>query len=132
MGGVASHVVLGEDMQLVARLLRAGHAVAYRSSATVYHSHNYSLVNEFSRYFDTGVFHSSQKEMLQVFGSAGKEGFKYVKSEIKFLLQRNPWLIPEALMRNALKVLAFRLGRLHTSLPRAMSRSLSMHKGYWN
>lgn len=132
VGGFASNVVLGEDMQLVARLLRGGYTVAYRAAATVYHSHNYSLAAEFSRYFDTGVFQASQKEMLQDFGPAGKEGFKYVKSEIKFLSQRNPWLIPEALIRNVLKLLAFRLGRFHASFPLAMRRSLSMHKGYWN
>jgi rhamnosyltransferase len=39
-GGFAPDLILGEDMHLAARLLLAGHAIRYQTSAQVYHSHN--------------------------------------------------------------------------------------------
>lgn len=53
VGGFAPGLILGEDMHLAARLMLAGHAVRYQGDAIVYHSHNYSCLQEFQRYFDT-------------------------------------------------------------------------------
>lgn len=130
-GGFARDVILGEDMHLAARLLLAGHAIRYESSALVYHSHNYSLLEEFGRYFDTGVFHSRQDWLLQTFGAATGEGFKYVHSEFKFILENAFWRLPEMGVRTALKFAGYRLGRCHARWPRAFNRAVSMHKGYW-
>ncbi len=130
-GGFSSRVILGEDMQLAARLLQQGHAIRYEAQALVYHSHNYSLTSEFARYFDTGVFHHDENWMIQNYGKAGREGLRFLKSEICFLLRHAPWRLPEALLRSVLKLLAYRLGRSHTRLPMALKKQLSMHKGFW-
>ena len=131
VGGFSPHVILGEDTHLAARLLMAGHAIRYEAQAIVYHSHNYSLASEFARYFDTGVFHHDESWMTQQFGSAGKEGFKFLKSEFLYLKCKAPWRLPEAMLRNFLKALAYRLGRAHTHLPVFLKKRLSMHKGFW-
>ena len=131
VGGFASDLILAEDMHLAARLLLAGHAVRYQADALVYHSHNYSLVEEFQRYFDTGVFHAQQAWLTERFGGAGREGLKFLRSEMHHLLRHAPWRLPEAAVRTVLKALAYRLGRGHARLPRAWRQPLSLHKGFW-
>lgn len=131
VGGFASDLILAEDMHLAARLLQAGHALRYQADAVVYHSHNYSLVEEFQRYFDTGVFHAQQAWLTERFGGAGREGLKFLRSEMHHLLRHAPWRLPEAAVRTVLKALAYRLGRGHARLPRAWLQPLSLHKGFW-
>jgi rhamnosyltransferase len=131
VGGFSPRVILGEDTHLAARLLQQGHAIRYEAQALVYHSHNYSLASEFARYFDTGVFHHDENWMIQSYGKAGREGLRFLKSEILFLVRHAPWRLPEAMLRTLLKALAYRLGRTHTRWPLALKRQLSMHKGFW-
>ena len=131
VGGFASDLILAEDMHLAARLLQAGHALRYQAEAIVYHSHNYSLLEEFQRYFDTGVFHAQQAWLTEAFGGAGREGLKFLRSEMLHLLRHAPWRVPEAAIRTVLKALAYRLGRAHARLPRAWRQPLSLHKGFW-
>src|ERR1700690_933678 len=50
-------LILGEDTYAGARLLLAGYKIAYTAEAMIYHSHNYTALEEFGRYFDIGVFH---------------------------------------------------------------------------
>ena len=131
VGGFPANVILGEDMHLAARLLQAGYAIRYQAQAKVYHSHNYSWLAEFRRYFDTGVFHAEHAALLQDFGGAGREGLRYVRSEMAYLFRHAPWRLPEAVCRTVLKALGYRLGRRHAHLPPQICSGLSMHKGYW-
>jgi rhamnosyltransferase len=131
VGGFSPRVILGEDTHLAARLLQQGHAIRYEAQARVYHSHNYSLASEFARYFDTGVFHHDENWMIQSYGKPSREGLRFLKSEIFFLVRHAPWRLPEAMLRTALKALAYRLGCAHTRWPLALKKQLSMHKGFW-
>lgn len=130
-GGFAGDLILGEDMHLAARLLQRGFSIAYQARACVHHSHDHTLFEEFQRYFDTGVFHAREAPLLQTFGGAGREGLRFVRSELMYLLGRAPWRLPEAACRTLLKALAYRLGRSHSRLPRSLRQPLSMHKGFW-
>lgn len=131
VGGFPAQVILGEDMHLAARLLKAGYGIRYQAQAAVYHSHNYSMLAEFRRYFDIGVFHAQQHWLTQDFGGAGSEGLRFVRSEMVYMLKHAPWRLPEVACRTALKALGYRLGRRHESLSKRVCSSLSMHKGYW-
>lgn len=131
VGGFPSDVILGEDMSVAARLLMAGKRVAYVAGACAYHSHNYTLAQEFRRYFDTGVFHARSPWLLQTFGSAGGEGLRFVRSELSYLWQHAPLWIPSAVARTLAKWLGYKLGRLEAALPVAFKRWCSMHRGYW-
>ena len=131
LGGFPSDVILGEDMAVAARLLLAGKRVAYVAEACAHHSHNYSLMEEFRRYFDTGVFHARNPWLLQTFGGAGGEGQRFVRSELAYLARHAPGWIPSALCRTLAKWLGYKLGRLEASLPPALRRWCSMHRGYW-
>lgn len=131
VGGFPTDVILGEDMYVAAKLLMAGKRIAYVADACVHHSHNYSVVEEFRRYFDTGVFHVRNPWLLETFGRAGGEGLRFVQSEMKYLLKNTPMSIPSALLRTFAKWLGYRFGRLEALFPLWFKRRCSMHRGYW-
>ena len=132
VGGFPSNVILGEDMAVAARLLMAGKRVAYVAEAFAYHSHNYTLAQEFRRYFDTGVFHARNPWLLQTFGGASGEGFRFVRSELAYLWRQAPLWLPVAMASTVAKWVGYKLGRFEARLPLAYKRWCSMHKGYWS
>lgn len=132
LGGFPDNTILAEDMYLTANMVLGGYKVAYCAEATVFHSHNYTLKQEFQRYFDTGVFQQEQKWIQQKFGSAASEGKRFVLSELKFLSIKSPYLIPKAILSTCVKWLGFKLGYYYYRLPYKWCRAFSMHKGYWD
>lgn len=131
VGGFPDDVIFGEDMYVAAKFLKAGYKVAYAADACVYHSHDYSLWQEFRRYFDMGVFHANEPWIRDEFGGAEGEGVKFVISEIKYLMRSAFWRIPEALFRTLLRYTGFRLGLLEKWLPLKLKRLCTMNKGYF-
>jgi len=132
VGGFPQHVILSEDMYVAAKMLQAGWKVAYEGSARCRHSHNYSLGEEFRRYFDIGVFHAREPWIRQQFGGAGGEGLRYVVSELKFLGPARCLAWPGSLWRNAVKLLAYKLSQQERHLPRRLKKNLGMYKRYWD
>jgi rhamnosyltransferase len=131
-GGFPKNLIFGEDMYLAAKFLLSGWCVAYESMAKVRHSHNYSLLEEFNRYFDIGVFHSKESKLLSNFSGTTAEGFAYVKSEIIFLGFRHFYLWPFSLLRNGIKLVAYKLGKLESIIPLRIKRLFSMNRNYWS
>ncbi|WP_416137039.1 glycosyltransferase [Halomonas sp. HK25] len=132
VGGFPKHVILSEDMYVAARMLLTGWKVAYAGNAQCRHSHNYTLKEEFLRYFDQGVFHVREAWIRQHFGGAGGEGFRYVKSELNYLGLSRFYMWPSAIVRNASKLLAYKLGQQEYRLSINLKKNLSMHKRYWD
>ncbi|MBS5004861.1 MAG: glycosyltransferase family 2 protein [Haemophilus parainfluenzae] len=132
LGGFPDNTILAEDMYLTAKMILSGYKVAYCAEAKVFHSHNYTLKQEFQRYFDTGVFQQEQKWIQQKFGRAASEGKRFVLSELKFLSIKSPLLIPKAILSTLAKLIGFKLGYYYYMLPYKWCKVLSMHKGYWN
>lgn len=131
IGGFPADVIFGEDMYVAARMLKAGSKIAYAADACVYHSHDYSLLQEFKRYFDMGVFHAREPWIRQEFGGAEGEGLRFVVSELKYLLKHAFWLIPEGILRTLFRYAGFRLGLIEKKLPPWMKQRLAMNKGYF-
>ena len=125
-GGFPDHVIFGEDMYVAAKMLQKGWKIAYAAEAECRHSHNYTLVEEFRRYFDNGVFHAREPWIRGMLGGAGGEGIRYVISELRFLGWKHLYLWPSSILRNGLKLLAFRLGLLEKYLSRRTKKILSM------
>jgi rhamnosyltransferase len=125
-------LIFGEDTCTLGRLLAAGHEVAYVGEAAVYHSHNYSLADEFRRSFDIGVLHSSEKWLLDTYGQAEGVGVKYVRSLFAMLMQEKRYtLFPDCLLSNALKMIGYKLGRSYQQIPAAWRPVLSKHRLWW-
>jgi rhamnosyltransferase len=131
VGGFPSNVIFGEDTVTAAHLLLAGHKIAYVSGSSAYHSHAYTWLQEFKRYFDIGVLHSREKWLLDAFGRANKEGRKFIVSELAYLFHHDIWQTPAALIRTGLKLSGYRLGRMESRLSHGVKRRLSMHSAFW-
>ena len=131
VGGFPENVIFGEDMYVATKMLKAGYKIAYEADACVYHSHEYSLLQEMKRYFDMGVFHVNEPWIRQELGGAEGEGVKFVVSEFKYLLQHAFWRVPEGLLRTLLRYTGFRLGLMEKRLPLWLKKTLAMNKGYF-
>lgn len=125
-------LIVGEDNHITAKLLVSGWQVAYVAEAEVYHSHSYTPLAEFRRYFDIGVYHTHEDWILHTFGKVEGEGGKYVKSEWHTLIYAHAYMrIPEFFLRNGLKYLGYKLGRHYTHLPQSWIDRFSMHRSWW-
>ncbi|GAB3262990.1 glycosyltransferase family 2 protein [Chitinimonas naiadis] len=130
-GGFPGRTLLAEDMLTCALLLQAGWKLAYVAEAEAYHSHNYGLLAEFRRYFDTGALHAHESWLLSAFGGASGEGMRFVRSEWQ-ALRALGWYWPlRGLLGNAAKLAGYKLGRRYRWLPKAARTRLSMHPRWW-
>jgi rhamnosyltransferase len=131
VGGFPSDVIFGEDTVTAGRLLLSGYKVAYVAEACAYHSHAYTCAQEFRRYFDIGILHSRESWLLDQFGTTNGEGKRFVLSEFRYLLDRDARQIPSAIVRTALKLLGYRLGRLEAQVAPRLKRRLSALSSFW-
>lgn len=131
VGGFPVDTIMNEDTFVAGKMLVSGWKIAYCADAQVYHSHDYSFLDEFKRYFDIGVFHIHTPWLQQTFGGASGEGLRFVLSEMRYLVKLAPWLIPSAMLRTGLKWLGFKLGAQHQGLPKTLRSGFSLHKAYW-
>ncbi|WP_199726345.1 glycosyltransferase family 2 protein [Acidipila sp. EB88] len=131
VGGFPQRAICSEESIAIGRMHIEGWQSAYVAEATVYHSHGFTVAQEFQRYFDVGVTHAREPFMLEMFGTANGEGKRFVISEFRYLLEHEPSLIPSALLRTLTKLIGYRLGRKEAQLSLAMRRRLSMNGCFW-
>jgi rhamnosyltransferase len=132
VGGFPSNVIMAEDAIVAGRLLLAGWKTAYVAEAQVYHSHPFTIGQEFRRYFDTGVYHRQEGWLREEFGDPGGEGKRFVMSELAYLAPHHLHLVPYALLRTASKAIGYQLGFRKSVLGVRWSRRFSYHKSYWD
>lgn len=125
VGGFSPDVSFGEDTLAVAHLHRAGWMTAYVAEAQVEHSHAHSIRAEFQRYFEIGILHERERWLVEEFGSADGEGWRFVVSELRYLSTYAPHHIPSAVLRTLAKYIAYRSGRLKGSARPPTRRNLT-------
>ena len=131
VGGFPANVILSEDTYVAAKMLLAGWKVYYAAEALAFHSHDYTVWQEFKRYFDIGVFHGRESWLREAFGQAEGEGFRYVCSELRYLWVSGKRFIPKACLQNLAKLVGYKLGLHEKLLPRWLKKRLSANKQYW-
>jgi rhamnosyltransferase len=131
VGGFPGNVIFGEDMCVAARMLLAGWKIAYRADAQVYHSHDYSPLQEFRRYFDVGVMHAREQWLLKRFGKPEGEGARFVRSETAYLWKHAPHLIPQAWLGTLCKLAGYRMGKAEVALPLWLKMRLGIRPCNW-
>lgn len=131
LGGFVKHTIFNEDMIYARGLIDAGYKIAYTAEARVYHSHNYSGVQQFKRNFDLGVSHARYPAVFGGIKTEG-EGLRLVKETSKYLFHiGKPWLIVKLLWQSGCKYSGYFLGKRYRMLsPKAVKRC-SMNKEYW-
>lgn len=131
VGGFPEKIVMNEDMVLAAKLILRGYKVAYVPEAAVWHSHNYSIAQQFRRYFDIGASLSMNRWLLE-YARAEGEGFKFVKEQLMWLLRHRHYRwIPYTVALTVAKYTGYRLGLMEDKLPTGLKRRFSLHKHFW-
>ncbi|HID70176.1 MAG TPA: glycosyltransferase [Desulfobacterales bacterium] len=126
-------LIFGEDTCTAGRLLERGYKIAYVAEAAVFHSHNYTLIQEFRRSFDIGVLHRSEQWLCETFGRAEGEGLKYIKYELSMLLTpKMLYQLPLFFCRNLTKFLGYKFGTKYGNLPQWILPKLSMNSSWWH
>ncbi|MCM3378793.1 MULTISPECIES: glycosyltransferase family 2 protein [Shouchella] len=132
IGNFPNDVILGEDTYVCGKLLLSGYKCVYNAEAKVEHSHDYSIWEEFKRYFDIGVFHAKEFWIVEEFNSAEGEGSKFVIEQFKYILKKKSYhRIPELILRNGMKYIGYKLGRSEKKIKLGVKMRMTMHKSYW-
>ena len=131
IGGFDKHILINEDMKIAAQFIYAGYKIAYVGTAGVWHSHNYSLKQQYTRNFDVSVFMTMHPDLFANI-SATSEGIKMVKwVEKKLLTHGRLFSAAYYVVESGVKFLANRKGRTYRNMSVASLRKHSMHKNYW-
>ena len=132
LGGFVKHTIFNEDMIFAAKAVRAGYGIAYQPEAKVFHSHDYTAMEQFHRYFDLGV---SQAEHPEVFSGirSESEGKKLIKMTIAHLKEENMiFQISGVIVKSGFKYAGYLLGKNYKRLPKKVVVKCSSAKEYWN
>ena len=131
-GGFPKRAIFNEDMIYAAKAVEAGYGIAYTAQAGVFHSHNYTNIEQFHRNFDLGVSQAEHPEVFAAYPSES-EGIRFVKQMIGHLgevgLKRQ---IPHVVVQSGFKYMGYLLGKHYRSLPRGMVVRMSNSKEYWS
>jgi len=130
IGGFSTTLSL-EDTIATAKLLHAGHRIAYCAGAVVEHSHAYTLIQEFKRQFDTGYVRGEHRQRLFAGGSDERAGASFTAKMLAGLMGERPWTIPYAMANIACKYLGYRIGYHGRHLPVWLKRQISAQDFFW-
>ena len=132
LGRFPSPVLFNEDLFFAARCILADYGVAYAADARVIHSHDYTLGQQFRRYFDNGVSMRGN-DWVYAHSGVGRSGGGMVLAITRELIRRRQMrYIPRLLVESAAKFIGYQLGKRHRLLPAALCRRFSMHRGIWD
>jgi rhamnosyltransferase len=130
IGGITP-ILTHEDYFAVARLLQKGHRIAYVADAVVSHSHRYSLLQEFKRYFDAGYVRAENPWVKEIAGNAESRGKELFIAFLKEVAKKRPLLIPYVFLNTFVKLLGFRVGYYSLNAPLWFKKMLSSQEYYW-
>jgi rhamnosyltransferase len=130
IGGIQP-VLTNEDYFTVARLLVDGGAVCYVAESVVQHSHRYTIIQEFQRYFDTGYVRGQEAWVQQLVGNAESRGSDFVTAMFKELVSSRPHLLPYAIFQTFAKWIGYRIGFHGSKLPLPLKIRFSSQKYFW-
>jgi rhamnosyltransferase len=101
-----------EDMLMAAKLITNGYKIAYVPEAKVIHSHSYSLLQQFKRYYNIGSSIKNNSWILK-YTLPEEEGIRLVKEQISFVLKRRNYLwIPYIFLESLTKYAGYRIGSI--------------------
>lgn len=131
LGGFLKHTIFNEDMIYAAGAVKKGYAISYEAQAMVYHSHDYTNMQQLRRNFDLGV---SQAEHPEIFGEvkSESEGKKLVKAAGPFFKEHHMLSkLPHFYMQCGCKYIGYLLGKHYKSLPRKLVLRITTNPEYW-
>lgn len=131
LGGFIRHTIFNEDMIYASKAVQAGYRIAYAADAEVFHSHNYTAIEQLHRNFDLAVSQTDHPEAFEGIRSEG-EGIRLVKKTAVFLIKQGKWyLLPRLAVQSGFKYLGYCLGKRYKKLPKGLVLHLTMNRNYW-
>ncbi len=131
LGGFIRHTIFNEDMIYAAKAVKAGYHIAYEAKARVYHSHNYSNMQQLRRNFDIGVSHADNPEVFSKLSSES-EGKRMVMAASVYLKENHMLRkLPYFYIQCASKYAGYLLGKHYKRLPGKLVRRITTNKEYW-
>jgi rhamnosyltransferase len=128
-------IIMSEDQEWSQRVLLAGFSLIYEPAAAVRHSHDYTLVDAFRRFFDSGVsadraYMAGSRDSARVLR---REAIRYAREELLWLTRtgQRRW-IPFAACYESAKFLGLLAGANHKRLPMPIKRRLSALPEHWD
>lgn len=122
LGGFIRRTIFNEDMIFAAKAINAGYRIAYASKARVYHSHDYTCMQQFRRNFDNGVSHAMNPEVFEGIKQES-EGMRLVKTVVKGLNGQGKALrVPGFIWKTGFRFMGFKLGCRYNKLPAGFVR----------
>ncbi|MGB8225665.1 MAG: glycosyltransferase family 2 protein [Sedimentisphaerales bacterium] len=110
LDGFKMNVIVNEDMLFAAKAILHDYSVYYSASAKVYHSHPFSLLQTFKRYFNIGRFFADNKWILKHAGLNNYSG-DMLKAGVKtFWKERMLYCIVALFVEFTIKAIACKLG----------------------
>jgi rhamnosyltransferase len=132
IGFFSTNTLFAEDSIAAAKLLQMGWRVAYAPQAIVEHSHDYTLKQEFCRYFDVGAFHKMNPWYMRLLGKAEGEGLRFVRSEYECLKNHCiNFALLKVILRNGFRWIGYKVGKYYFALPLALKRRISNNRAFW-
>ena len=100
-----------EDQLAAAKLLLAGHRLAYVARAVVFHGHPFRVREEFWRFYRMGSFYRKHPWLLEEFGRPEGEGLRYATFVLRELKKRKALrLWPVFLGQQVVRLLGYKWG----------------------
>ena len=131
VGGFPEKAIFNEDMIYAGWMAKKGYAIVYAADARVYHSHNYTCMQQFHRNFDLGVSQADHPEVFEGVPSEG-EGIRLVKKSMAYLVRTGHiWMIPGLFFQSAAKYAGYFLGKRYRKLPENLILACTMSPYYW-
>jgi rhamnosyltransferase len=131
LGGFVTKTIFNEDMIMAATVIKNGYTIAYAAEAMIYHSHDYTYVQQFKRNFDLAV---SQQQYKHIFSEvkSENEGIKLIKQTLKYLQKNKRYdLIPDFIFQSGFKYMGYLAGKRYETMPKWLIMKLSMNPTYW-
>ena len=131
LGGFIKHTIFNEDMIYAAKAVEAGYGIAYAADARVFHSHDYSCMEQFHRNFDLGVSQAQHPEVFAAYPSES-EGIRLVRQTVRHLWESDAKCrIPGVILQSGFKYMGYLFGKHYRYLPRKLVVAMSLNKEYW-
>ena len=130
LGGFIDKAIFNEDMIYAAAAIKAGFAIRYEADARVWHSHNYTAMQQLHRNFDLGLSQSQHPEVFGGLSSEG-EGIKLVTAVVRHLAESGHMAeVPAFIWRTGFRYIGYRAGKRYDKLPKFLVRAMAMNKRY--
>lgn len=131
VGGFTERTIFNEDAIIASRFIDAGYSISYVAEAKVYHSHNYTLSEQFKRNFDLGVSHAQYRGIFAAV-PAEREGTRLVKNTLQYLIGQKKYLdVLDLIFQSGAKFLGYQLGKRYYMMPRQLLLTCSSNAGYF-